>query len=64
VFEQSHSTIYFTDKYNLTENELIQAEMFITGKKKESGKKIILLQPWGSTGGVVYKEENGEQKVK
>jgi len=54
---------YVEPKIIFSENELIQAQMFIENKKKEMGKKIVLLQPWGSTGGIVYKEEGKEQKV-
>jgi len=40
VFEQSHSTIYFTDKYNLTENELLLLESLLMPYLERLGKTI------------------------
>jgi len=38
-------------KLNLSENELAMAKAFIENERATHGKKIVLVQPWGSTGG-------------
>ena len=40
VFEHSHSTIYFTDKYNLTEDELLLLESLLLPYLDKLGKTV------------------------
>jgi len=40
----------------LTDNELAEAKTFIDQMRKENKKKIVLVQPWGSSGGKVVGE--------
>jgi flagellar biosynthesis GTPase FlhF len=40
VFEHSHSTIYFTDKYNLTEDELLFLESLLLPYLEKLGKTV------------------------
>jgi chemotaxis protein histidine kinase CheA len=40
VFEQSHSTIYFTDKYNLTDNEILMLESLLMPYLDRLGQTI------------------------
>ena len=40
VFEHSHSTIYFTDKYNLTEDELLLLESLLLPYLERLGKTV------------------------
>lgn len=48
---------YLEPQINLTQNELNEAKQFIEHIKKESNKKIVLVQPWGSSGGKLVGEE-------
>jgi hypothetical protein len=45
----------------LTENELNDAKTFIDGMRKEKKKKILLIQPFGSQGGIT--QPDGQIKV-
>lgn len=36
---------------NLNDNEKMKAENLVNQSRKEHGKKIVVIQPWGSTGG-------------
>ena len=36
----------------LTDNELLEARLYIEGMRNKHGKKVLLIQPWGSTGGI------------
>ena len=49
---------------SLTENELEEAKSFIDDMKKQEKKKVLLVQPWGSTGGIQIANDKGEPKVK
>ena len=40
VFEQSHSTIYFTDKYNLTEQEILMLESLLMPYLEKLGQTV------------------------
>ena len=40
VFEHSHSTIYFTDKYNLTEDEILMLESLLIPYLEKLGKTV------------------------
>lgn len=48
----------------LTENELEEAKGFIEDLKKKEGKKILLVQPWGSQGGIQIADEKGQPKIR
>jgi hypothetical protein len=55
---------YVAPKIILTENELEEAKTFIEDMKKKENKKILLIQPWGSQGGIQIADENGEPKIR
>ena len=42
---------FIRPKMVLTENEVVSARAFIESERKSHGKKIVLIQPWGSSGG-------------
>jgi hypothetical protein len=48
----------------LTENELEEAKGFVEDLKKKEGKKILLVQPWGSQGGIQIADEKGQPKIR
>jgi len=51
-------------KIVLTQNELDEAKAFVDDMRKKEKKKILMIQPWGSTGGIQIANENNEPKVK
>ncbi len=42
---------------NLTENELTEGKQFVEQMRKENNKKIVLIQPWGSQGGLLVDKD-------
>lgn len=55
---------YIAPKIVLTDNELEEAKGFIEEMKKNEKKKILLIQPWGSQGGIQIADEKGQPKVR
>jgi len=58
---------FISTKINLTEKELLDAKEFVDSQKNEYRKKMILIQPWGATGGKVInagsKQKESENNV-
>lgn len=54
---------YVEPKITFTDNELEGAKQFADSVHK-TGKKIILYQPWGSSGGKIIKSENPSEELK
>ena len=50
-------------KMILTENEIEEAKQHINSIKQNTGKKVLLIQAWGSQGGIVIQDAN-EMKVR
>lgn len=55
---------FIQPKIVLTENELEEAKAFIDDLRKKENKKIMLIQPWGSQGGIQIADEAGQPKVR
>jgi hypothetical protein len=54
---------FIAPKMIFNDNELAEAKGFIDSMKQETGKKVVLIQPWGSQGGKIIKDEKGEEKI-
>jgi ADP-heptose:LPS heptosyltransferase len=55
---------FIAPKIVLTENEKSEAQIFIEQLRKDEKKKILLIQPWGSSGGIVVPNSHGEMRIK
>ena len=55
---------YIPPKIILTDNEKSEAQAFIEQIRKDEKKKVLLIQPFGSSGGIVVPNAQGELRVK